>query len=348
MTDVIGYPCCSILISMTEKILNPELNQMSATAIAHPNIAFIKYWGNRDEGLHLPLNGSLSMCLDGLTSTTTVRFDPSLKADELRLDSLPADEISLARVSSFLNNIRGLAGKNLYAQVESVNNFPAGAGIASSASGFAALALAASAAIGLSLSEQELSRLARLGSGSACRSIPGGFVAWLPGSTDLDSYAVSIAPPEHWQLFDLVTILDRGHKSTGSASGMALAHTSPRLGQRLAELPARLAACKQALLACDFEAFAELVEADSQSMHAVMQTSTPALKYTLPLTELILASVTSWRKQGYAACATVDAGPNVHVLCLPEAKSFMLQALHAIPGVLEVLVSQPGGPARLV
>lgn len=321
---------------------------MSATAIAHPNIAFIKYWGNRDEMLHLPLNGSLSMCLDGLTSTTTACFDPSLAQDVLILDGESADEASLARVASFLNSIRQLAGKKLYAQVVSLNNFPAGAGIASSASGFAALALAASTAIGLSLTDQALSRLARLGSGSACRSIPGGFVAWLPGSTDLDSYAVSIAPPEHWQLFDLVTILDRGHKSTGSASGMALAHTSPLLGQRLAELPARLAACKQALLACDFEAFAELVEADSQSMHAVMQTSTPALQYTLPLTELILASVTSWRKQGYAACATVDAGPNVHVLCLPEAKPFVLQALHAIPGVLEVLVSQPGGPARLV
>ena len=261
---------------------------MFASAAAHPNIAFIKYWGNRDALLRLPLTGSISMALDGLETRTSVCFDVNFQADSFTLNGEEQQDESLARVSGFLDHVRELAGSAAFARVESENNFPTAAGIASSASAFAALALAGSAAIGLSLSEQELSRLARLGSGSACRSIPGGFVAWLPGNEDADSYAVSIAPPEHWQLFDLVTILDRGHKSTGSASGMALAHTSPLLGQRLAELPTRLTACKQALLARDFEAFAELVEADSQSMHIVMQTSTPALQYTLPLTELIL------------------------------------------------------------
>ncbi len=191
----------------------------SATALAHPNIAFIKYWGNRDDQLRLPLTGSLSMALDGLNTVTQVSFDSDLTADHLILNGMEQSGAALNRVVSFLDHVRQLAGLNRFALVESTSNYPTGAGIASSAAAFAALAVAASKAAGLELSEVELSRLARLGSGSACRSVPGGFAEWLPGSGDADSYAVQIAPPEHWDLVDLIVVVDAARKSLVRAQG---------------------------------------------------------------------------------------------------------------------------------
>lgn len=320
----------------------------SATAIAHPNIAFIKYWGNKDETLHLPLNGSLSMCLDGLKTITTVTFDPALQTDILTLDSKSIQGAGLERVQRFLDHVRLLASKQIYAQVESVNNFPSGAGIASSASAFAALALASTHALGLQLTERDLSRLARLGSGSACRSVPGGFVEWQVGESDADSFAFSIAPADHWELVDLIVIVDRGHKSTGSAEGMTRAQTSPHQAQRLADAPNRLAFCRQTILARDFAAFAAVVELDSNWMHAVMQSSQPPLYYWQPATEEILKNVFGWRAEGHAVCATVDAGPNVHVLCLPEEQDFLVSNLNAIPEVQEVIIARPGGSSCIL
>mgnify|MGYP001019015540 CR=1 FL=1 len=230
----------------------------------------------------------------------------------------------------------------------SENNFPAGAGIASSASAFAALALAASSAAGLSLQEHELSHLARLGSGSACRSIPVGFVEWLAGEDDRSSYAVSIAPAEHWDLVDLICVVDEGHKAVGSTAGHALAYSSALNPLRIAGVPQRLTACKDALLSRDFSRFAEVVESDSDWMHAVMRTSSPPLRYWTETTELILWSVRAWRDAGRALCTTVDAGPNVHVLALPSEAEWAKQELARIPGVLRVLEARPGGGAFLI
>ncbi|MCK9505672.1 MAG: diphosphomevalonate decarboxylase, partial [Porticoccaceae bacterium] len=167
---------------------------MHATALAHPNIAFIKYWGLADETRRIPANGSLSMNIDCLATRTRVEFDPTLAADELHLNGQQVFGNGLARVQTFMDRIRRLAAKKLYAHITSENNFPIGAGLASSASGFAALALAGTAAIGLTLSERELSALARFGSGSACRSIPGGFVEWTVNPATGETDAQSIAP----------------------------------------------------------------------------------------------------------------------------------------------------------
>src|SRR5687768_10255692 len=153
----------------------------TATAQACANIAFIKYWGNRDNKLRLPANGSISMNLDGLYTRTTVSFQPSLPYDELIINGHEVMGTALDRIAYILDIIRGMANIHERAEVMSENNFPSGAGIASSASAFAALALAGSKAAGLNLSEPDLSRLARRGSGSASRSIPGGFVEWQAG-----------------------------------------------------------------------------------------------------------------------------------------------------------------------
>src|SRR5512143_1990611 len=198
----------------------------TATAQAAPNIAFIKYWGNRDNTLRLPMNGSISMNLDGLYTRTTVSFQHSLPFDELIINGHEITGTGLSRVSYILDIVRGMANINEHAEIVSENNFPAGAGIASSASAFAALALAGSKAAGLNLTEAELSRLARRGSGSASRSIPGGFVEWQVGTADEDSFAFSIASAEHWKLMDCIAIVSASHKKTGSTEGHAIAPTS--------------------------------------------------------------------------------------------------------------------------
>lgn len=319
----------------------------SATALANPNIAFIKYWGDRDPSLHIPSNGSISMNLDGLNTRTLVTFDPELADDRLVLNHRVSRGQALSRVSGMLDRVRQMAGVNLCAQVVSANNFPTGTGIASSASAFAALALAASRAAGLELDEPDLSRLARTGSGSACRSVPGGFVEWQAGNDDEDSYAFSIASPKHWNLIDCVAIISKQHKPTGSREGHQSASSSPLQEARVLDAPKRLDICRRAILERDFEGFARIVELDSNLMHAVMMSSSPGLFYWEPATLAVMKAVIEWRKGGVPVCYTIDAGPNVHVLCLGTASSLVQQRLKEIEGVQNVLTASPGGPARL-
>jgi diphosphomevalonate decarboxylase len=319
-----------------------------ATAIAHPNIAFIKYWGNRDNNLRLPVNGSISMNLNGLTTTTTVNCDASLKADTFTLNHHTVEGPGLTRVSKFLDRVRDMSGERIFAQVVSENNFPTGAGIASSASAFAALSLAASRAIGLELDEAALSRLARTGSGSACRSVPAGFVEWRMGENDASSYAASIAAPEHWKLMDCIAVVRAAAKPTGSTEGHAMAESSPLQAARVADAPRRLELCRKALLEKDFSALAAVIELDSDMMHAVMMTSSPALFYWEPASLALIKAIPAWRAAGVQAAYTLDAGPNVHVLCPFNQMESVRERLLAFPGVLQVLVASPGEGAKII
>jgi diphosphomevalonate decarboxylase len=319
----------------------------TATALACSNIAFVKYWGNRNDRLNIPANGSISMNLDGLYTRTQVVFDPALTEDQLVLNGEPVNGSGLQRVSVILERVRRLSNQVIFARVDSTNNFPTAVGIASSASAFAALSLAASAALGLRLSERDLSRLARLSSGSACRSIPGGFVEWQAGHDDHDSYAFSIASAEHWDLADCIAIVSLQQKATSSSEGHTLANTSPLQAARIADTPLRLTLCRRAIHERDFETLASVTELDCQLMHTVMMTSTPPLLYWMSATQEITRAVQSWRRGGIPVCYTVDAGPNVHVICPVSHASNVMAMLVQIPGVLKVLVAHPGGPARL-
>jgi diphosphomevalonate decarboxylase len=319
----------------------------TATALAHPNIAFIKYWGNRDNALRLPVNGSISMNLDGLYTRTTVTFNSSQR-DSLFINDHAVMGKGLDRVSYILDLVRGMAKLNERADVSSTNNFPAGAGIASSAAAFAALALASSRAAGLNLSEAQLSRLARRGSGSASRSVPSGFVEWMTGTGDDDCVAVSIAPPEHWALADCIAIVNASHKKTGSTEGHAIAGTSPLQNARVADTPRRLDVCRNAILKKDFEALANIIELDSDIMHSVMMTSNPPLMYWQSATLEIFHQVRNWRSSGLPVGYTVDAGANVHVICLAESAKEVEQRLRELPGVSDVLVAGVGGAAQVL
>lgn len=320
----------------------------TAIARANANIAFIKYWGNRDDTLRLPVNSSISMNLDGLFTETQVTWDSTLKSDDLILNGMPEFGKALERVRTHLSALRNRLGIVGYAHVESRNNFPMGAGIASSAASFAALTVAATGAAQISLSESELSALARLGSGSAARSVPSGYVEWHTASSHEDSYAFSIASPDYWDLIDVVAVISQEHKSVGSTQGHRTATSSDLQVARVANVESRLSQCRQAILNRDFHNFAEVVELDSNLMHAVMMTSRPPLFYWLPTSLTIMRLVPEWRLAGLNVCYTLDAGPNVHCICTRESANEVRMRLAGLSGIQSVLVAGVGGGSVIV
>ncbi len=321
-----------------------------ATARAGSNIAFVKYWGAADPALNLPLNSSISMTLAHVHTTTTVEWSPrgERSEDEITLNGLSLDPARAERLVAHLDRIRALAGVDHRARVVSVNNFPTGAGIASSASGFAALTVAACRALGLDLSPTQLSALARRGSGSACRSLFGGFVEWRKGTSDADSVAVPLFPPDHWDLWDLVAVVDRQEKPVSSAQGHRLAHTSPLLEGRLRQVEGWLDQVRSAIERRDIHGLGTVAELDALAMHSVMMTSTPSLLYWQPGTVAVLHAVRAWRAEGLPVYFTIDAGPNVHLLCPGDQVPALRERLASVPGVEQVIASGPGPGPRLL
>ncbi len=323
-------------------------SQRRATAQAPANIAFIKYWGNRDHRWNLPQNSSLSMNLDGLYAQTTVTWTDEQPEDTLILNGEPAAPDALARVSTHLDILRSRLNLHARAAVVSKNNFPMGAGIASSAAAFAALTVAGASAAGAELSERELTTIARIGSGSASRSIPSGYVEWLAGNSHEESFAESIAAPDHWSLVDVIAVVSQDHKRVGSKAGHRSADTSDLQAARVSGAESRLAVCRRAVLERDFTTFAKVVELDSNLMHAVMMTSDPPLFYWLPPTLTIMEAVRGWRADGLHVCYTLDAGANVHCLCERESVDAVSAALRTISGVVDVRIASAGQGARLI
>ena len=320
-----------------------------ARARAHSNIAFIKYWGNRDHRLRLPANSSLSMNLAELHTTTSVQWSRDLRADSLIINGVSATESALARVREHLDILRRSLNIGMFARVESRNNFPMGTGIASSASAFAALTLAAVSAFGSDLSERELSALARLGSGSAARSIPSGFVEWKAGDSHESSCAETFAEYDHWDLTDVIAIVSREHKQVGSSAGHKTADTSVLQAARVASAGERLREIKAAITNRDFEAFARIVEEDSNLMHAVMMTSDPPLMYWQPLSLEVMEAVRRWRiHDGLQVCYTLDAGPNVHCICAAADSRVVASKILAISKNIDILQSRAGGGAYVL
>jgi diphosphomevalonate decarboxylase len=287
------------------------------------------------------------MNLAELETRTRVTFDTSFPMDMFDLNGKRQSGQILERTIKHLNLLRGLRGISTHAHIMSDNNFPTGAGIASSASGFAALTLAVVSALGLEVSEIDLSRLARRGSGSACRSIPAGYTEWQKGNNDLDSYAFSIAAPDYWNLTDCIAIVEEENKPTSSTDGHKLASTSPIQAVRVSDSIRRLDVCRTAIKKKDFQSLAEITELDSNLLHAVMMTSNPALFYWEPASLNIIKAVQSWRKAGLGVAATLDAGPNVHVICESSDSEKVALRLQSMPSVKEVLICHPGYKTHL-
>lgn len=319
---------------------------MKATAKAHTNIALIKYWGKRNEALILPTNNSLSLTLDGFYTTTTVDFQEDLTSDTFMFNDKKETAGAFKRVTTFLDLVRSLSGKEkLYANVQSINQVPTAAGLASSASGFAALAAASTKALGLDLSDAELSRLTRQGSGSASRSIYGGFAEWEMGEKEdgSDSYAIPVAPREHWDIRMAAVVLSSTMKKISSREGMKrTVETSPFYDGWIKSLPEDLNGIKEAIHAKDFTNVGEIAEANSLKMHATSLGAKPPFTYWLDSTVRVMQQVQEMREQGILAFFTMDAGPNVKVLYLPENEAIVEKTLREIPGVMDVVLSKPG------
>lgn len=273
---------------------------MKTTAVAPANIAFIKYWGKKDPALRLPLNPSISMNLSACTTTTTVEFSKDFNEDSV------SEGFDKQRIIEHVDRLRSIVKSEARVRVTTENNFPKSAGVASSASGFAALTVAAAAALDLKLSENELSALARMGSGSACRSIPDGFVKWE------GEYAWSLYPSDYWDLRDIIVIVDNSNKKVSSSEGHDKAITSPYFKKRLQALPKRIKKIEEAFRKRDFRAFGEIIEEECLDMHRVMQTQEPPLYYWNEETKKIMQIIQERRVPAYF---TIDAGPNVHVIC---------------------------------
>ncbi|MEO7131741.1 MAG: diphosphomevalonate decarboxylase [Dermatophilaceae bacterium] len=324
---------------------------MQATAEAHPNIALVKYWGKRDAALNLPACGSLSITLDTLVTRTRVRFDDELAADRLARDGQSSPR-ELTRVSDCLDLLRARAGTDVRASVETSNSFPTGAGLASSASGFAALVVAASAALGLVLESRELSVLARRGSGSAARSIFAGFVEMAAGerADGEDAYAAELLAPQEWPLAVVVAVTSNEAKDISSGVGMERSRTtSPFYPAWVETTPADLDLARRAVATRDFAALAEVSEHSCLKMHATMLSSSPGLLYWSGATVDCLHRIRHLRERdGVAAFFTVDAGPQVKAVCLPEDAARVADALREVPGVQSVLTAGLGQGARVV
>ena len=314
------------------------------------NIAFIKYWGATDLERAIPCNASISMTLRECVSHTTVRALAPGSPDEVwhATDAglTPAEGAFRDRALAHLERLRGWAETDRGLALATRNSFPAAAGIASSASGFAALTVATLGALGVEATPEELSVLARRsGSGSASRSVMGGYVQW-PDDDDPEAPARQLAPASHWDLRDVVVLVQVGAKGVSSLDGHRRATSSPHYERRQTLLPDRLAKVRSAIEVRDLGRLGEVIEEDAIELHLIAMSSNPAIFYWRPATLRVLEAVRRMRRRGLEAWSTMDAGANVHVICSPASEPEVAAELEQLDGVHGVIRDGVGeGPA---
>jgi diphosphomevalonate decarboxylase len=325
------------------------MNEVSV--VAHPNIALSKYWGKREGAGNFPAVPSLSVTLAGLETRTSVRFDPRLDEDRVTLNGAPADAGVRERAVVLLDRVRQAAGETRRAEVRSRNDFPTASGLASSASGFAALALAASRAAGLAWDAARVSDVARRSSASAARSVFGGFAELAAGPVAPHEGqllgAQPVAPPDHLPMAVIVCVTTEARKAVGSTDGMRRTMAeSPYARAWLEEAPRLHARLRAALLARDFPEVGALAEASSLAMHACAIAA--GVTYWNGATLEALAAVRALRADGVGAFASIDAGPHVKVLTLAADAARVSAVMREAPGVLRLIEARPGPGATEV
>lgn len=324
---------------------------MKKTTIkASSDIALVKYWGKKDEVLRLPENGSVSIILDGLDTITTIEFLEDLTEDQITIQGtqIAADSREAKRVVKHLDRIRSIAKEqgilkaDLYAQVVSKNTFPRGTGLSSSGSGMAAITYAATKSLGLELSEKEISILSRQASGTACRCSVGGFVEWLDGDTSDTSYSQTIFEKDHWDIRDVVAVVDEGMKKISSTQGHTTAQSSPFFEIRQSRIKDKIKTVKQAIADKDFTTLGKTVEAEALEFHSILLTSKTPLVLWYPGTLQVMAEVERLRSEGIECYFTVNTGFNLHVLTLPEYEDEVSKRLSSLSLVKKTLVAKVG------
>lgn len=320
---------------------------MKAKARAHTNIALIKYWGKRDEGLSLPMNSSLSLTLDKFFTETEVEFDSALSEDVFFLNG-ERDDQTLPKVSKFLDLFRHMKGIKDRAIVTSINKVPTAAGLASSASAFAALGAAANRASGLNLNNRELSTIVRRGSGSATRSIYGGIVEWQKGDSDNTSFAVEIDDAS-WDIGMVVVIVNSNEKKISSRQGMkSTILTSPFYKAWAEDAEEDLEEIKVAIRNRDLERMGYITEHNALKMHGTMLSANPPIIYFEPNSILVMQIVHELRKKGIEAFFTMDAGPNVKILCKLSQADIIKRRLMEDFKEEDIITTGPGPGVKII
>lgn len=311
-------------------------------ARAHANIALIKYWGKKDDELVIPMNSSLSLTLDCFYTEFEVVFDGNIDQDYFYLNNIIQDKDSRDKVSKFLNLFRHRVGIKTPAIVKSFNYVPTAAGLASSASGFAALAAASNIATGLNLNDRDLSMYARRGSGSATRSVYGGFVEWQKGRSEMDSYAIEI-DDANWDIGMVVVVVNRGEKQVSSREGMKRTVATSTFYRAWVESAAEdLEMIKIAIKNRDFEQMGEIAESNGLKMHATMLGANPPLSYWEPDSVVVMQMVRELRREGIPCYFTMDAGPNVKIICRLSQSNIIKARLEQIFKTEQIIVTGPG------
>lgn len=320
-----------------------------ARARARANIALAKYWGKLDAELNLPAVPSISMTLDPLVTETTVEFRSDLAQDELLLNGEPALGVEVQRATQLFDRVRAESGVGLRARASSKNHFPTASGLASSASGFAALAAAARAAAGLPFDATKTSALSRRSSASAARSVYGGYVELPAGAPGDDSLAAHVLfPPEHFALSIVVAVTAEGRKSVGSTDGMTHTRvTSPYYEAWVSGAPALANQVRLGLAERDLARIGRAMEQSTLAMHACGMAADPGLLYWQPATLAAFHRVRELRGEGLEVYATMDAGPHVKALCKSSDAVAVAAALGSVPGVLRTLLATPGPGVEL-
>jgi diphosphomevalonate decarboxylase len=317
---------------------------MRASAKAQPNIALIKYWGKRDTQRNLPAVGSISVTLDDLYTTMRVEFDGDPGTDRLVVNGAD-DEAMLPRVSRCLDSVAG--ADRSCAKITSESNFPIAAGLASSAAAFAALVVAADAASGQGHSPAQLASLAGGASGSAARSLLGGFVEL--ENTGQDITISSLGSSDDWPLQVVVAITASGPKAVGSTEAMELSRkTSPFFDRWIEQQDADLDGARTAVAERDFARLAAVSEHNCLKMHSVMWGSRPPMVYWNSTTLACMEAVRELQADGVPVFFTIDAGPQLKAICEPDAVNKVRATLAAVPGVEDVVVSGLGAGARVI
>lgn len=321
-----------------------------STVKASSDIALVKYWGKKDAVLRLPENGSISIILNGLDTITTVEFSKQLSEDEIYIQDKKIEPKSreAQRISKHLNRIRELAkaqnleGSDWYAKVVSKNTFPRGTGLSSSGSGMAALTYAATKALGLHLTQKELSIVSRQASGTACRCVCGGFVEWLDGSTSESSYSHTIFNKDHWDIRDVVAVVEEGMKKISSTEGHTTAQTSPFFKVRQERIKQKISEVKNAIAQKDFSHLGKMVEAEALEFHSILLTSDIPLVFWYPGTLQVMHEVQKMRTEGIECYFTLNTGFNLHILTLPEFEAEVQKRISLLPLVLKTLTATVG------
>ncbi len=320
-----------------------------ATALANSNTALIKYWGKQDEELILPMNNSISLTVDSLSTITTVEFSKRISSDRFFLNNEKQTGTAEDRVIKHLNLIRSEANINLKAKVVSQNNFPTAAGLASSASGFAALTLAACKASGLKKTKKELSMLTRRGSGSSTRSIFGGFVEWVKADEKGQSYAKQLADKNHFDIRDIVVIFKPQKREFSTREAMKISKETSRVFQeRLNKVDSELNKMRKAIAEKDFTSLGLIAEDDCNLVHTIAETSTPKMSFWTDETLSIIKLVNNFSKEGIEAHYTIDTGANMHILTLPEYEKEIVRRLNDIHYIVKVVICKPGDGAKII